>query len=81
MGGEAFRVAAPTVVWTLLREHPMTDGVVRVEPRYREPRAGDVTRLDEVLEAGDRRLPVVVLTGTPGGEHLVGCYRLFLRVR
>lgn len=81
--GDSFRVApprysfnAPTIVRTLLREHVALDDGVRVEPRYRTRRAGDVTALANLLRSPARRLPVVVVTRAPAGEHSVDALAL-----
>lgn len=76
--GDAFRLSpdrytfgSPTIVRTLLREHRMLDGGVRVEPRFRERRAGDVSDLVDLLLSAQRRLPVLVLTRHPTAGPLV----------
>lgn len=76
--GETFRLSpdrysfsSPTIVRTLLRERRMLDGGVRVEPGFRERRAGDVSDLVALLRSAQRRLPVLVLTRHPTAGPLV----------
>lgn len=67
--GHEFR--APAIVRTLLREHAMFDAGVRVEPRFRERRASEITELVALLESDHRRLPVFVVSRSPSPEHTV----------
>lgn len=59
-----YTFGAPAIVRTLLREHEMHDGGAAVEPRYRVRRAGEIGHLVRLLEASERKLPVVVLSPT-----------------
>lgn len=67
--GHEFR--APAIIRTLLREHSMFDAGIRVEPRFRERRASEVDQLLRLLQSAQRRLPVLVVSRSPGPTHAV----------
>lgn len=66
-----YAFASPAIVRTLLREHHAIDAGVPIEPRYRTRRAGDITNLVGLIRSPERRLPVLVLSRHPSGEHTV----------
>lgn len=72
-----YEFGTPAIVRTILREQELLDGGLRMLPAPVELGSSDIPALVEWLADPARRLPVVVVSRTPGaGQVLVDCASL-----